>query len=214
MSEILNIEVVSDYACPWCYIGKRRLHKALEKVQDIETSVTWRPFQLNPDMPREGKNRPAYYRNKFGDEGYESLLGQLQNVGSEEGIVFDGGADATAPNTLSAHVLTHWATNDNAIDSDALVEKLFYAHHTSLENIGDLKVLVRIADEVGMDGDRILSRLTAGEDENTVTAQIHEYAARGVSGVPFFVINDSQGVSGAQSAEYLASFFEQIAKSQ
>ena len=135
-------------------------------------------------------------------------------VGAEEGIVFDAGTDATAPNTLSAHVLTRWASDDNEIDSDALVEKLFYAHHTALENIGDLKVLTRIANEVGMDGDRILSLLTAGEDENIVTAQIHEYAARGVSGVPFFVINDSQGISGAQPPDFLISVFEGIANSQ
>jgi len=181
-------------------------------MQDLETTVSWRPFQLNPGMPRAGKNRQAYYRNKFGDEGYESLLSRLQSVGSEEGIVFDEGADAIAPNTLSAHVLTRWATDDNAVDSDALVEKLFYAHHTSLENIGDLKVLIRIANEVGMDGNHILGRLTAGEDENTVTAQIHEYAARGVTGVPFFVINDNQGVSGAQTAEYLAPVLKKIAR--
>lgn len=208
----IDIQVVSDLVCPWCYVGKRRLEQALELRPDIEFAVTWQPFQLNPDMPREGRNRQEYYREKFGSEKAQSLLDGLRETGAEVGIEFgkESNADAMAPNTLSAHVLMHWASQDDAIDADALGEKLFHAHHVSCEDIGDHAVLARIAGEVGMDSADVRQRLAAGEDEDVVTERTHYFTARGVTGVPFFVINDEYGISGAQPAEVLVSAFEKI----
>ncbi len=214
MTKTINIEMVSDFACPWCFLGKRRLKKAIEQQPDLDTTLYWRPFQLNPDMPRGGRNRRDYYRNKFGDQGAKNLRETLKNAGAEEGIVFCNEPDAMAPNTLSAHVLMFWATEDENIDTNALAEKLFNAHHVACENIGDHDVLVRIAGEAGMDEASVMSKLAAGDDEDKVKEQIHQSAARAISSVPFFIINDRYGISGAQPAETLASAFDQIANAE
>ena len=214
MSKTINLDVVSDFACPWCLVGKRRLEKAIEQRPNLDIRLNWQPFQLNPDIPREGRNRRDYYRDKFGDERLKDLRQILNNAGAEEGIIFCDEPDAVAPNTLSAHVLMFWAFEDEAIDSNALAEKLFHAHHVACENIGDHDVLVRIAGEVGMGRASVMSKLATGEDEGIVKEQIHQASVRGISGVPFFIINDQYGISGAQATETLVSAFDQIANSQ
>jgi predicted DsbA family dithiol-disulfide isomerase len=211
MSKTINIEMVSDFACPWCFVGKRRLEKAMEQRPDLDIALDWRPFQLNPDMPREGRNRREYYREKFGAERAEMMSNGMKQTGEEEGIEFGSNKDAMAPNTLSAHVLMCWATLDDAVDANDLAEKLFHAHHVACEDIGDHAVLTRIAREAGMDTDAVAARLAAGEDEDIVRERIAHFAARGVSGVPFFVINGEYGLSGAQPADILVSAFDQIA---
>ena len=176
--------------------------------------MSWQPFQLNPDMPREGRNRRDYYRDKFGDERAEAHRENLNNVGAEDGIVFCDDPDAIAPNTLSAHVLMFWAGNDADVDTNALAEKLFNAHHIACENIGDIGVLTRIAGEVGMDETLVGSKIAAGDDEEEVKAQIYRFAAGGVSGVPFFIFDKRYGVSGAQSSDTLVSIFDEISNDQ
>jgi len=207
----INIEVVSDLVCPWCYVGKRRLENALAQRPDLNFTVAWQPFQLNSDMPREGRNRQAYYQEKFGPEKAAMLLDGLKQTGADEGISFGSDADAMAPNTLSAHVLMYWANADDSIDANDLAEKLFCAHHVACEDIGDHTVLSGIAGEVGMDEADVAERLAAREDEDIVKERIAQFVARGVSGVPFFIINGQYGISGAQPAENLASAFDQIA---
>jgi len=207
----LDIEVISDPVCPWCYVGKRRLERAIAQRPDLDFTLRWQPFQLNPDMPREGRNRQEYYREKFGRERAETLLDGLRQTGEEEGISFCSDADAMAPNTLSAHVLMYWANADDSIDADALAEKLFHAHHVACEDIGNHEVLIRMAGEVGMDESDIAGRLAAGEDEAVVKERIAHLVALGVSGVPFFIVNGKYGISGAQPPDILVSAFDQIA---
>ncbi len=214
MSKTIRIELVSDFACPWCFVGKRRLKKAIEQRPDLDIALHWRPFQLNPDMPRQGRNRRDYYRNKFGDERARDLRGTLMNAGAEVGIAFCDEPDAMAPNTLSAHVLMFWASTDDNIDTNALAEKLFNAHHVACENIGNNDVLMRIAGELGMDTISVISKLVAGDDEDKVKEQIQQSAARGVSGVPFYIINDKYTISGAQPSDHLASVFDQVSNAQ
>lgn len=209
-SESISIDLVSDFACPWCLVGKHRLENAIAQRPDLNIELKWRPFQLNPDMPREGTNRRDYYRSKFGDERFSDIRKTLDGVGAEEGIAFCDTPDAMAPNTLSAHVLMYWASQDERADSNALAEKLFNAHHVSCENIGDVEVLARIAGEVGMDEALVASKLAAGDDEELVKEQIYQSSASCVSGVPFFIINSKYGVSGAQPADTLASVFDQV----
>jgi predicted DsbA family dithiol-disulfide isomerase len=207
---LINLEIVSDFACPWCFIGKRRLEKAIALRPGLDISVNWLPFQLNPGMPREGRNRLDYYNDKFGPEGVTSFRKTLNEAGSGEGINFCYESDAMAPNTLSAHTLMLWATRDGSIDCEALAEKLFEAHLVACENIGDHDVLLRIAGELGMDQDSVRTRLTSGEDEEQVKQQISQATALGIQGVPFFIINRQYGISGAQPAEVLAAAFDQI----
>lgn len=207
----LDIDVVSDPVCPWCYVGKRRLERALAQRPELEVTLRWQPFQLNPDMPREGRNRQEYYREKFGTERADMLLAGLKDTGAEEGIAFGSDADAMAPNTLSAHVLMYWADADERIDADELAEKLFHAHHVACEDIGDHEVLTRIAAEVGMNESEVAGRLAAGDDEAVVQERIAHSAALGVTGVPFYIVNGKYGISGAQPADILVSAFDQIA---
>jgi predicted DsbA family dithiol-disulfide isomerase len=209
-AKTINIEVVSDVVCPWCYVGKRRLEAALLQRPDLQVTLTWQPFQLSPDMPREGRNRQEYYREKFGAERAGMMLNGMKQTGEEEVISFGSHPDAMTANTLSAHVLQYWAEVDDRIDANDLAEKLFYAHHVACENIGDHTVLTRIAAEVGMDADDVAARLAAHEDEALVQERIAQAAARGVSGVPFFIINGQHALSGAQPADILLAAFDQL----
>jgi len=210
----VNIEIVSDFACPWCFVGKRRLEQAIKLRPDLCATLNWHPFQLNPNMPREGSNRRDYYRTKYGEETVKGLRENVNNAGLEEGIVFCDTADAMAPNTLSAHVLMSWAIADENVDANDLAEEIFSAHHVACENIGDHEVLARISGHAGMNKARVSSRLVAGDDEDIVRGQIRRAAARGAAGVPFFIFNNRYGISGAQSADTLAAVFDQIAKAE
>jgi len=192
-------------------VGKRRLEAALAQRPDLSIEVTWQPYQLSPDMPREGRKRLDHYREIFGEERAKMIMGSMKDTGIEEGIAFGSDPEAISPSTLSAHVLMLWARDDVTVDADALAEKLFHAHHVACENIGDHAVLLRIAGEVGMDDAGLAEKLAAGTDEDKVIGLIKESAARGVSGVPFFVINDRFGLSGAQPADTLLAALDQIA---
>jgi len=209
-AKTINIEIISDLVCPWCYVGKRRLEAALAERPELDFTVAWQPFQLNPNMPREGRNRRDYYREKFGPERAEMMLNGLRQTGAEEGITFGNDANAMAPNTLSAHVLMHLAAVDDRIDANDLAEKLFHAHHVACKDIGDPAVLSRIAGEVGMDAHDIAARLAAREDEPLVQERIAHSAARGITGVPFFIFNGRYALSGAQPADVLVSVFDQL----
>jgi len=211
MAQKITVEIVSDFACPWCFVGKRRLEKAISLRPELEFEHMWTPFQLNPDMPREGRNRRDYYRDKFGEERLKGLRENLNHAGEDEGIVFCDEPDAVAPNTLSAHVLIFWASQNKNIEVGVLSEKLLIAHHVDCENIGDHEVLARIAEEVGMDVAVIRSKLLTGADESLVKEQIQHSAARGISGVPFFILNEKFSLSGAQPAESFVEAFDQIA---
>lgn len=210
----INISKVYDFACPWCYVGKKRLDRAIAQRPDVDFSVDWQPFQLNPNMPREGRNRWEYYRTKFGDERAKGILEKHKRVGAAEGIAFCDQPEAMAPNTLSAHTLMYWGEQDGRVDTAILAEKLYYSHHVACENIGDHDVLVRIAGEVGMDQTSVARKLDAGRDEDKIKQQINNARERGINSVPYFVINDRYKLSGAQPVEKLLEVFDHVTKGQ
>ena len=139
------------------------------------------------------------------------MLAGMKDTGADVGIEFGSDPGAMAPNTLSAHVLMYWAGAADGVDTNALAEKLFHAHHVECEDIGDHAVLARIAGEAGMDEADVAARLAAGDDEAVVKANIAEAVGLGVTGVPFFIVNEKYGISGAQPPEILVSAFDQIA---
>ena len=210
MSQALKIEVVSDHVCPWCYVGKRRLEAAIAQRPELDIDVTWQPYQLSPDMPREGRKRIDHYREIFGSDRAQTIMESMKDTGKDEGISFGSSPDEVSQNTLSAHVLMLWAGEDDAVNVDELAEKLFQAHHVDCENIGDHAVLIRIAGEVGLGTDKVAALLADGTDESRVTELIRESQARGVSGVPFFIINGQYAFSGAQPPETFVAAFDQI----
>lgn len=210
MTDAIRIEFVSDFVCPWCYIGKRRLEAALAMRPEIAVILNWQPFQLTPEMPRQGRNRNEHYQQIFGAARAEAIIRNMQLTGAEEGIHFCAGPEAMSPNTLSAHVLMLWAMEDNAADPDLLAEKLFAAHHVDCADIGSHSVLTAIAGEAGLDSGRVAEQLAAGEDEDRVREQITRSVARGVTGVPFMIINERYVISGAQPPAVLVEALDRI----
>ena len=210
MSKPISIQVVSDIVCPWCYVGKKRLEKALAQRPGLEVEVTWFPFQLSPDMPREGKDRREHYAGIFGPERAAQIMERMKETGAAEGIPFDTPPGARSPNTLSAHVLLYWASRTAGVDQGALVEKLFAAHHVRGEDVGSPYVLAGIASEVGMNAAEVLKALQDGTDEDVVRALIDQARQAGVSGVPFFIIDGQVGLSGAQPPEAFLQALDEV----
>lgn len=206
----ISITKVYDFACPWCYVGKKRLDQAMAQRPDIEFSISWVPYQLNPDMPREGRNRWEYYRKKFGEDRVTEILEHQKQNGKEEGIAFCSSPEAMAPNTLSAHTLMYWAGLDSKVDADLLADKLYYSHHVACENIGDHEVLIRIAGEVGMDKSSVAQKLVAGTDEEKVKQLIDNTRANGVNSIPYFVLNNRYRLKGARSVSDFIDAFDYL----
>lgn len=203
----LNIEVISDGICPWCFVGKRRLEKALKAVEGRdEIQVTWRPFQLNPNMPKEGMDRRTYRTAKFGSwEKSQALDAQVAAVGAAEGIPFAFDRIQRTPNTFDSHRLI-WLAQREGIQ-DAVVEALFRSYFTEGLDISDRQILLDIASTVGLPQvDRFLD---SDDGVEAVHQEEREVRQRGISGVPFFIINSDRGISGAQPAEALLAAFEQ-----
>ncbi len=202
---MLTIDVISDVICPWCFIGKRRLEKALN---GRPAAVRWHPFQLNPDMPGEGIDRKSYRIGKFGSwERSQELDARVAAAGEGEGIVFRFDRMARTPNTLDAHRII-WLAGERGVQ-DAVVEALFRAYFTDGRDLSDRATLAEIAAEAGLDRAEV-NGLLAGDGGLDVVRASEEQARRlGVSGVPFFVVNGRVALSGAQPPELFRQAFEQ-----
>jgi predicted DsbA family dithiol-disulfide isomerase len=210
MTTPVSIQIVSDVVCPWCFIGKRRLEQALAQRADLPVEVTWFPYQLSPDLPREGVDRREHYASIFGEERARQIMERMKDTGATDGIAFETPPGARAPNTLSAHVLLYWASRSAGVDQNALMEKLFSAHHERGEDIGSHHVLAGIASEVGMNPAEVLKALQAGTDEDAVRSLIDQARQAGVQGVPFFIIDGQHGLSGAQPPETFLQLLDEI----
>jgi predicted DsbA family dithiol-disulfide isomerase len=205
---MIRIDIVSDAICPWCFIGKRRLERALAAEAQDGIAVGWRPFQLNPDMPIEGMDRKAYLRLKFGEESGGERYKHVIAAGLEEGIPFDFGAMRRTPNTIAAHRLIRRAEADGT--QDATVEALFQAYFTRGADIGDLDTLADVAASVGADRDAVRAFLAGDEGDAEVRAE-DAFARRvGIQGVPCFVIERKYAISGAQPPEAFAEVFARV----
>lgn len=213
MDEIV-VDVVSDVVCPWCYLGKARLEKAIDMVKDdLNVHVTWRPYQLNPDIPKEGVDHHAYLAAKLGGtERVKSAHDMLTGLGHEMGINYNFDAIKIGPNTLDAHRLIHWAMVEGNEIHNNVTNALFKANFEEGRNIGDHEVLLDIAEKNGLDR-AVIARLLAGDtDKDAVKSEIQSAQRMGVSGVPFFIIDQKYGISGAQSADVLANALADIAR--
>jgi predicted DsbA family dithiol-disulfide isomerase len=207
----LRIDIFSDPVCPWCYIGKRRLEVALgsyhSPIEDVE--VTWRTFQLNPNMPPEGIDRTTYLEDKFGGpERASQVYGNIRDVGKSVGLEFNFEAIQRTPNTIKAHRLVRLAHESNVQNS--FVEQLFHAYFIDGQNIGDDKILIAIASSAGMDGKLVRSILSGTRFKDDVTAEDKEARSMGLSGVPCFILDGKYVLSGAQEPSTLHHVFDVI----
>ncbi len=206
----IKVDVVSDVACPWCFVGKRRLEAALEKWDGAEIEVEWHPFQLDPSMRSEGMNRDTYLTNKFGSvERVGEMTDRLTEVGKTVGIQFDFGDEWLAVNTLKLHQLLHVAREEGF--GEKLKERFLSAYFEQTKHLNNLKTLYSITDEFGWDSAKVDAIINDQDIADKVTAEMRHYQQRGVSGVPFFVINDTYGFSGAQPVEAFLEAFQTVA---
>jgi predicted DsbA family dithiol-disulfide isomerase len=207
----MKIEVVSDVVCPWCYIGKRRLEKALALVGgELRPQVAWLPFQLNPGMPAEGMARAEYRRAKFGSVEHSRQLDERVAVqGRGEGIAFALERIERTPNTFAAHQLIDLAQERGA--DGAVVDALFRAYFEEARDIGDREVLLGIAGAAGLPRGEVEARWHDAAQARRVAQLEESMKARGISGVPTFILDRKFGVSGAQSPEALAAAMREAA---
>lgn len=211
MTKSVSIDVVSDVVCPWCYLGKARLEHAIAALPDLDVTVHWRPYQLDPSVPPEGMDRAEYVRKKFGSPAaLEGAHQRLLEMGRAEGIAYNFESQKRAANTINAHRLARWAAAEGK-ESD-MVTRLFAANFTEGRDVGDLETLADIAGEAGMDRAKIAARLATDEDRDVVLAEIQEAYQIGVTGVPTFILGRRYGVVGAQSVETLVNAIRQVAE--
>jgi predicted DsbA family dithiol-disulfide isomerase len=203
----LTVDVISDVICPWCYIGKRRLEKAVAAFGQEQVRVRWHPFQLNPRMPKGGMNRQEYRTAKFGS--WERSLGldaQVTAAGLDEGIRFAFDKIIRTPNTLDAHRLI-WLAEQEGVQ-DAVVEAVFRAYFVKGQDISQTTVLLDVVAGAGLDRGRA-EALLSGEQGLAAIRAAEEHARRsGVQGVPFFLINNTIALSGAREPSAFLDAFE------
>ena len=193
---MIRLDILSDPICPWCYIGKTHLDRALSEAGN-PFEIAWWPFQLNPDMPRGGMDRAEYLETKFGGRQQAvAVYSRIDQAAREAGLAINWGAIGRTPNTLDAHRLIHWSAADGA--QDAVVDGLFKAYFAEGRDIGEASVLAEVAEAAGMDRDAVLRLLEGSSDEEEVRLRDARARERGVQAVPTFVVAERHVVPGAQ----------------
>ncbi|MDP2737458.1 MAG: DsbA family oxidoreductase [Pseudorhodobacter sp.] len=192
-----RLDIFSDPVCPWCYIGKVLLDRALEAHPAHDFAIEWQPFQLNPDLPREGVDRATYLEAKFGGKARAAqVYARIEEAAQAAGLVIDFAAMKRMPNTLDAHRLIHWAGLEGR--QAAMVAALFAAFFRDGRDIGDTATLAELAGAVGMDPGVVARLLTSDADRAEIAARDTHARARGVGAVPTYVIANRHVLSGAQ----------------
>jgi predicted DsbA family dithiol-disulfide isomerase len=208
----MQIDVVSDIVCPWCFIGKRRLERALEMRPEIAFDVQWRPYQLDPDIPREGADRAQYMRAKFGDgPRVRAMSDALKAEGLREEIAFAFDRIDRRPNTIDGHRLIRWAASAGL--QDAVVERLFAAYFLEARDIGDPAVLEFLAADVGMDSVQVAELLAEDTDRAAVEREARLAGEMGITGVPTFIFASRYVLSGAREPEVLVQVIDKALES-
>jgi predicted DsbA family dithiol-disulfide isomerase len=211
--DTITIDVVSDFVCPWCFIGLRRLQQALAQPDATPHRVRWHPFQLSPDIPPAGLDRRTYLESKLGGpERLREIYSRVQAAGLEAGIEFDFEGISRQPNTLESHRLVAWAQQVDPARASALVERVFAAYFLEGTDIGDASELTRLAAEAGYAADEAAAFLSSGAGRAQVSSTTAEAQRMGISGVPFFVFGGRLAISGAQPADVLRQAIAQAAR--
>ena len=199
----MTIDVYADIACPWCYVGRARLKQALAERPDLDVSLRWRPFQLQPDMPPDGRDFRTVLEKKFGGwDRAERMFERVREMGAETGLTFDFEAIEVAPNTADAHRLVLWAEEQQGEDAaDAAATALFRAYFTEGRNVSAPEVLVDCAGDVGLDEDAARTLLDGDAHAEAVRESQTQAQRRGITGVPCYVFDDRHAVTGAQPVD-------------
>lgn len=211
----MRIDIYSDTICPWCYIGKRRLERALAQRPDVQPEIHWRTFQLNPWMPSAGVSRGEYLRAKFGADDAERIYNNIRGVGATEGIDFRFDLMERTPNTIDSHRLIAWSMAQPPADAQGvLVEELFQIYFLEGQDLGDREVLLAAVHRAGLDDDAAKRFLESEELRDEVAAEDASARRIGIQGVPCFIVDGSYAISGAQEPEYFLPLFDLISTGQ
>lgn len=207
----IKIDIISDVACPWCFVGKRRIESAMQAWTGAPIEVTWHPFQLDPTIPEEGVPYKSYLINKFGSmERIQPSIDRLSEVGEELGIDFNFDQKELSVNTLPLHQLLHVAGEEGF--KDTLKERFLKAYFEENLKLNDVDVLADIMKAYGWSKAKVAEVISDPKIKESVQTEIAFYQKRGVSGVPFFVINDKYGISGAQPEEVFLKAFASVSE--
>jgi predicted DsbA family dithiol-disulfide isomerase len=208
--EPLTIDVVSDVVCPWCFIGKRRLEKAIALKPGIPVTVRYRPYFLNPWVPREGISREEYLTTKFGSvDRYKANAQRIVTAARQDGLTYNMEGITRQPNTIDCHRLILWSGQTG--DPARMKQRLMELYFTEGADLSDPEVLAGAAGDCGMDADEVRRWLASDKDVAGVEAEAESAKNAGIDGVPCFILGGVFAVSGAQSPEYLADAIERAA---
>lgn len=207
----VRIDVVSDVVCPWCFIGKRRLEKALALKPGIPVEVHWRPYFLNDWIPREGISREQYLTTKFGSvDRYKGVADRVIAAAADEGLTYAADKVKRQPNTTDAHRLIRWA--EGIGKAAEMKQKLMDLYFTDGADLTDPAVLTQAAADVGLDPEQVREGLAGDQDVEQITREVEAAKEAGIQGVPMFIFGGKFAVSGAQAPEYLAEAIERAAQ--
>ena len=203
----LPIDVVSDVVCPWCYVGKRYLEKAIALKPDIPVAVRFRPYLLNPWVPREGMSREDYLVAKFGSvERYNANSQRIIDIAAAAGLDYARDKIKRQPNTIDCHRLIAWAD-----DPARMKQRLMQLYFSEGGDLSDAEVLVQAAADCGLDAAEVRRRLATDEDVARIEAEAASANEAGIQGVPFFIFGNLLAVNGAQPPDHLAQAIERAA---
>lgn len=211
MKPHLKIDIVSDVVCPWCYIGKRRLEKAVDQLKDDYTfELRYLPFQLSPETPAEGENTKERLVAKFGSqERYDQIIRQVTGVAAGEGLQFNLENQKVSPNTRGLHRLIGFALQQGK--QLEMVETLFKAYFEEALDLTQTETVVQLAEGIGLNSEKVRAVLTGDAGSEQLDTQLYQNRLMGVSGVPYYIINDKYAVSGAQPTELFLEALPEIA---
>jgi len=206
---MIKLDIISDPICPWCFIGKAKLDRALESRPEHQFAVEWHPFQLNPLMPPEGMDRREYLELKFGGrKGAVDVYGQIARAAQEAGVTVNFEKINRTPSTLDAHRLIHWAGTEGV--QPPVVTKLFHAYFQDGKDISDPEVLTSIAASAGMDGAVVAKLLAQDTDKDDIRNRDAHARERGVRGVPCFIVDNHYVIQGAQPTETWQKVIDEV----
>lgn len=209
----VRIDIVSDVVCPWCFIGKKRLEKAVAMKPEIPVELHFRPYFLNDWIPREGISREEYLTTKFGSvDRYKGIAQRVAAAAKDEGLTYAIDKISRQPNTLDAHRLIRWA--DAAGKGPAMKQTLMDFYFTQGADLTDRDVLAKAAGEVELDAEQVRADLASDKDVAEVEREAMSAKEAGIQGVPMFIFDGRFAVSGAQAAEYLAEAIERASQSE
>ena len=205
----LKIEIVSDVVCPWCVIGFENLKKAIKELEDELTfEISWKPYELHPEIPTNGYDKELYMQQKFGSNRGKGVYDEIIDIGKDLDFDFNFSETERIPNTFLAHRLLWYAEQKNL--QNELSENLFYAYFTEGKDIGSIEVLASIASELGLDKLKIISFLESETGSKEVEDQKLESIERSIGAVPTYIINDQYLIQGGQQPETFTAFLRKI----